>query len=170
MGGRVDSFRDQDKNPIGPLRVWLKNEDIPGLAMTRSFGDEVASRVGVTCEPGKLSVINLCRNSWVGPRQGRQVHRNCKWWRLGIPVERRYRFNCPALLWNKKCRKGGRSRGARKLPALEERGGRHRRRYYLHYRFLGCQADPAGPLTHAAVDGVASCQQRSFVVAKSKTW
>ena len=54
-GGRIDSFRDQDRNPIGPLRVWLKNEDIPGLAMTRSFGDEVASRVGVTCEPGKFT-------------------------------------------------------------------------------------------------------------------
>jgi len=52
-GGRIDSFRDQDKNPIGPLRVWLATEDIPGLAMTRSFGDEVAGRVGVTCEPGK---------------------------------------------------------------------------------------------------------------------
>ena len=52
-GGRIDSFRDPDKNPIGPLRVWLKTEDIPGLAMTRSFGDEVASRVGVTAEPGK---------------------------------------------------------------------------------------------------------------------
>jgi hypothetical protein len=54
-GGRIDSFRDPDKNPIGPLRVWLKTEDIPGLAMTRSFGDEVASRVGVTAEPGKYS-------------------------------------------------------------------------------------------------------------------
>ena len=51
-GGRIDSFRDPDRNPIGPLRVWLKNEDIPGLAMTRSFGDEVAGRVGVIAEPG----------------------------------------------------------------------------------------------------------------------
>jgi len=42
-----------DRNPIGPLRVWLKHEDIPGLAMTRSFGDEVAGRVGVIAEPGK---------------------------------------------------------------------------------------------------------------------
>ena len=52
-GGRIDSFRDQNREPIGPLRVWLKNEDIPGLAMTRSFGDELASRVGVNAEPGK---------------------------------------------------------------------------------------------------------------------
>jgi serine/threonine protein phosphatase PrpC len=35
----------------------LKNEDIPGLAMTRSFGDEVAARVGVICEPGKFLVL-----------------------------------------------------------------------------------------------------------------
>lgn len=56
-GGRIDSFRDPDKNPIGPLRVWLKEQEIPGLAMTRSFGDEVASRVGVTAEPGKFSVF-----------------------------------------------------------------------------------------------------------------
>ena len=58
-GGRIDSFRDPDKNPIGPLRVWLKHEDIPGLAMTRSFGDEVASRVGVTAEPGKRIQISI---------------------------------------------------------------------------------------------------------------
>jgi hypothetical protein len=58
-GGRIDSFRDPDKNPIGPLRVWLKNDDIPGLAMTRSFGDEVASRVGVTAEPGKFFITHL---------------------------------------------------------------------------------------------------------------
>ena len=59
MGGRVDSFRDPDNNPIGPLRVWLKNEDIPGLAMTRSFGDEVASRVGVNAEPEILE-LDMC--------------------------------------------------------------------------------------------------------------
>ena len=24
-GGRIDSFRDMKRNPIGPLRVWLKD-------------------------------------------------------------------------------------------------------------------------------------------------
>ena len=33
------------------MRVWLKNEDIPGLAMTRSFGDSMAARVGVNAIP-----------------------------------------------------------------------------------------------------------------------
>jgi len=55
-GGRIDSFRDHNKEPIGPLRVWLLKEDIPGLAMTRSFGDEVASRVGVNGEPEILEL------------------------------------------------------------------------------------------------------------------
>ena len=36
---------------MGPERVWLKNEDIPGLAMSRSFGDQVACRVGVNAVP-----------------------------------------------------------------------------------------------------------------------
>ena len=35
----------------GPLRVWLKNENLPGLAMTRSVGDSIAASVGVTWEP-----------------------------------------------------------------------------------------------------------------------
>lgn len=31
--------------------MWLKNEDIPGLAMSRSFGDATAARVGVNAVP-----------------------------------------------------------------------------------------------------------------------
>jgi serine/threonine protein phosphatase PrpC len=49
--GRIDSYRDQQGNPLGPLRVWLKEEDVPGLAMTRSFGDQVAHSVGCNAEP-----------------------------------------------------------------------------------------------------------------------
>jgi hypothetical protein len=56
-GGRVESFMDEDGNFIGPKRIWLKDEMVPGLAMTRSFGDVVASGVGVTSEPGKLNLI-----------------------------------------------------------------------------------------------------------------
>lgn len=35
----------------GPKRVWLKNKQVPGLAMTRSIGDLAAASVGVTAEP-----------------------------------------------------------------------------------------------------------------------
>ena len=50
-GGRVEPLLDEYDNAFGPPRVWLKDEDIPGLAMSRSIGDQVAARVGVTAEP-----------------------------------------------------------------------------------------------------------------------
>ena len=55
-GGRVDSFKDT-QNPlesIGPKRVWLPDQDVPGLAMSRSMGDCVAHSVGVSAEPEVL--------------------------------------------------------------------------------------------------------------------
>ena len=49
--GRVESYQDENGNPVGPARVWLKTQDLPGLAMSRSLGDAVASSVGVIPEP-----------------------------------------------------------------------------------------------------------------------
>eukprot|EP00919_Chromeraceae_sp_WS-2016_P074010 GHVR01175055.1.p1 GENE.GHVR01175055.1~~GHVR01175055.1.p1 ORF type:complete len:254 (-),score=55.72 GHVR01175055.1:341-1102(-) len=49
--GRVESFRGDNGEAIGPARVWLKHTEAPGLAMSRSFGDSIASSVGVTYEP-----------------------------------------------------------------------------------------------------------------------
>ena len=48
-GGRVAKI--QHIANIGPYRVWLKKEDLPGLAMSRSFGDFIAKSVGVVNEP-----------------------------------------------------------------------------------------------------------------------
>ena len=50
-GGRIFPYRDEDGEQMGPLRIWVKEQNIPGLAMTRSFGDYVASTVGVIDEP-----------------------------------------------------------------------------------------------------------------------
>ncbi len=50
-GGRVETYLDDDRMPIGPYRVWKKDEDVPGLAMSRSMGDKVAAEVGVICTP-----------------------------------------------------------------------------------------------------------------------
>lgn len=49
-GGRVQAYQDENGNPAGPARVWVKNQDLPGLAMSRSMGDAVAASVGVICE------------------------------------------------------------------------------------------------------------------------
>jgi serine/threonine protein phosphatase PrpC len=48
--GRIQPFTEEGEF-VGPQRVWIKDEEVPGLAMTRSFGDRVAATVGVMSEP-----------------------------------------------------------------------------------------------------------------------
>lgn len=62
-GGRVDCYRDQQGRAMGPMRVWLKTERIPGLAMSRSIGDFVAASVGVSAEPGTRTIIHINKRS-----------------------------------------------------------------------------------------------------------
>ena len=50
-GGRIEAYKDDSGEYVGPERVWLKGEDLPGLAMSRSFGDDVAHMIGVTSKP-----------------------------------------------------------------------------------------------------------------------
>ena len=49
----VEAFKGPGNEDIGPARVWIRgsNPPIPGLAMSRSFGDNAAQSVGVTAEP-----------------------------------------------------------------------------------------------------------------------
>jgi len=48
--GRISPFMNMGR-PVGPPRVWLADRDIPGLCMTRSFGDNVAASIGVYSKP-----------------------------------------------------------------------------------------------------------------------
>ena len=50
-GGRIEAYKDEEGDFVGPERVWLKGEDLPGLAMSRSFGDDIAHTVGVISQP-----------------------------------------------------------------------------------------------------------------------
>lgn len=49
-GGRIDPLMNSLGLFVGPLRVWT-NQNVPGLAMTRSLGDEIAHSVGVSDKP-----------------------------------------------------------------------------------------------------------------------
>jgi serine/threonine protein phosphatase PrpC len=55
--GRVEPFKEPTGESVGPYRVWLKEENIPGLAMSRSLGDKVASSVGVISEPEMYETV-----------------------------------------------------------------------------------------------------------------
>ena len=58
--GRIQPFTE-DGEFVGPQRVWIKDEEVPGLAMTRSFGDRVAATVGVMSEP-EIKEFNFDEN------------------------------------------------------------------------------------------------------------
>ena len=50
-GGRVDTLKSCDGKRVGPFRMWLKDYNTPGLAMSRSFGDTIAASVGLIAVP-----------------------------------------------------------------------------------------------------------------------
>ena len=50
-GGRVEPLPGPPGEDCGPSRVWLAEVDVPGLAMSRSVGDEVSQSVGVISVP-----------------------------------------------------------------------------------------------------------------------
>lgn len=50
-GGRVQPLPGLPDEDCGPPRVWLGDIDVPGLAMSRSIGDEVSHSVGVVDIP-----------------------------------------------------------------------------------------------------------------------
>ena len=49
-GGEISQY-EEDGEKSGPFRVWKKGEVYPGIAMSRSIGDLVASTLGVIPEP-----------------------------------------------------------------------------------------------------------------------
>lgn len=51
MGGRVDTIKGAMGQSLGPQRVWLQDQEAPGLAMSRSLGDFIAHSVGVSADP-----------------------------------------------------------------------------------------------------------------------
>ena len=50
-GGEVEKMVDEDNIGVGPYRIWIKGEQYPGIAMSRSIGDMDAKTVGVIPNP-----------------------------------------------------------------------------------------------------------------------
>ena len=53
MGGIISQCNDlyDDGKEGGPFRIWVKGQDYPGIAMSRSIGDKIAHDIGVISEP-----------------------------------------------------------------------------------------------------------------------
>jgi hypothetical protein len=56
-GGKVLQAMDMRGRFSGPSRLWVKDVNTPGLAMSRSIGDTVAHSVGCSCEPDVTHTI-----------------------------------------------------------------------------------------------------------------
>ena len=50
-GGCVKQYLDEGDIPNGPFRVWIKGEEYPGIAISRTIGDLDAKKVGVIPDP-----------------------------------------------------------------------------------------------------------------------
>jgi len=59
-GGVFRPFKDiNGKSSGGALRLYMKNSDSPGLAMTRSFGDRIGELAGLISDP-EVFTKSLC--------------------------------------------------------------------------------------------------------------
>ena len=61
LGGEIACCDDEKENE-GVKRVWVKGEKFPGIAISRTLGDEVAKTVGVICTP-EFMEVNLNKDS-----------------------------------------------------------------------------------------------------------
>lgn len=52
-GGTIHRAINKYGDESGPLRVFQGNSKVPGLMMTRSFGDDIGHSVGMISKPGK---------------------------------------------------------------------------------------------------------------------
>ena len=60
--GIIKQIYDKNiKDFIGSERIWIKNSEIPGLHISRSFGDNLAHSVGVISEP-EIKIFDFCGN------------------------------------------------------------------------------------------------------------
>ena len=65
LGGCVHQTIDYEGEFTGPYRVWVKDEEYPGIAVSRSIGDNVAEKIGVISDPDFIiksfeSSFNYC--------------------------------------------------------------------------------------------------------------
>ena len=58
-GGRVQQKMTL-YGPVGPERLWMKTQDLPGLAVSRSIGDGIAHSIGCSSTPD-IRVIDIMR-------------------------------------------------------------------------------------------------------------
>ena len=62
-GGEVHKGKNSKGNYTGPMRIFAKGKNYPGLAMSRSFGDFKSKEYGVICQPSfvEYNIDEYCK-------------------------------------------------------------------------------------------------------------
>lgn len=63
----MQTMIDEAGKPAGPHRVYLRETNVPGLAVSRCFGDYVASAAGVTSIPDVVTMVLPTGRKQAGP-------------------------------------------------------------------------------------------------------
>jgi serine/threonine protein phosphatase PrpC len=63
-GGSVGQYMEGGLGS-GPYRVWMKNEMYPGLAMSRSIGDSIATGIGVISTPEVMEMSLSSKHKFI---------------------------------------------------------------------------------------------------------
>lgn len=63
-GGEVDQYETEGIKD-GPFRVWVKGELYPGIAISRTIGDEIAESIGVIYNPEFITVDLTVNDKYV---------------------------------------------------------------------------------------------------------
>lgn len=58
-GGRVEATCGANGQSVGPLRLWFKGENTPGLTLSRAMGDFLATSIGLIATPDVFSMSLL---------------------------------------------------------------------------------------------------------------
>lgn len=66
LQGIVRSYVSPAGVPMGPLRVWAPGKGMPGLRMTRAFGDFNSTNIGVVDKPEITSHVITRQDRWGG--------------------------------------------------------------------------------------------------------
>lgn len=171
----MQTMIDEAGKPAGPHRVYLRETNVPGLAVSRCFGDYVAASAGVTSTPDVVTMMLPARGrqqgvehghgSHSGGRSGRSAH-SAPHGRHPHPHPQQQQQHVPAGAAAQQGQGRGRSRsrrgGGKGQQAEHARGQQHGRRPAAQ---RGAHA-PAVPAAHATIGG----DKHVLIVASDGLW
>jgi RNA polymerase II C-terminal domain phosphatase-like 3/4 len=162
-GWVMQTMIDEAGKPAGPHRVYLRETNVPGLAVSRCFGDYVAAAAGVTSTPDVVTMV-LPTGSRQGAEHGRSSSGQHGRGRQGAARGRHPQQHAASAPQAQQCQGRSRSRrgGSRGRHGEQARGPQQGRRPQHAQR----GAPPPLPAAHATIGS----DKHVLIVASDGLW